>query len=74
MVNHIGSNMVSGHWHIPLREGALLDFAIVFPVSTETIEMKSLSDTAGTCETQMVECLENDVHICCRMGVTDAIA
>jgi hypothetical protein len=42
--------MVSGHWHIPLREAALLDFAIVFPESTETIERKSLSDTAGTCK------------------------
>jgi len=45
--------MVSGHWHIPLREAALLDFAIVFPESTETIERKSLSDTAGTCGAQM---------------------
>ena len=53
MENHIGSNMVSGHWHIPLREADLLDFAIVFPESTETIERKSLSDTAGTCGTQM---------------------
>jgi hypothetical protein len=53
--NHIGSNTVSGHWHIPLREAALLDFAIVFPESTETIERKSLSDTAGTCRTPQMD-------------------
>jgi hypothetical protein len=46
----MGSKMVSGHWHIPLREATLLDFAIVFPLSTETMDRKSLSDTAGTYE------------------------
>jgi len=46
----MGSKMVSGHWHIPLREATLLDFAIVFPLSTGTMDRKSLSDTAGTYE------------------------
>jgi hypothetical protein len=42
--------MVSGHWQIPLREAALLDFAVVLPLSTEIIERKNLSDTEGTCQ------------------------
>jgi hypothetical protein len=46
----MGSKMVSGHWHIPLREATLVDFAIVFPLSTETMERKSLSEMAGTCK------------------------
>jgi hypothetical protein len=38
-----------GVGHIPFRAAALLDLAIVLPVSTEIIEINSLSDTTGTC-------------------------
>jgi hypothetical protein len=51
--------MESGHWQIPLRAAALLDLAIVFPVSTETIERNSLSDTAGTWTARKLENLNS---------------
>lgn len=48
----IDSEKESVHWQVPPCTAVLLDFAIVFPVSTETIETKSLSQPLGTCHTQ----------------------
>ena len=45
----IDSDTVSVHWQFPFRADALLDFAIDLPVSTETIDTKSLSHPFGTC-------------------------
>lgn len=63
----MGSKIVSGHWHIPLREATLLDFAIVLPLSTETMERKSLSDTAGTYGKEWSESMRHrnkEIHTC----------
>jgi hypothetical protein len=48
--NQSDSKMESGHWQIPFRAAALLDLAIVLPVSTEIMDINSLSDTTGTCK------------------------
>lgn len=49
---HIDSDRVSLHWQLPLRTTALLDFAIAFPVSTETTDTNSLSHPLGTWKSQ----------------------
>lgn len=45
---HIVSEIESVHWQLPLCTSALLDFAIVFPVSTEIIDTTNLSQPFGT--------------------------
>lgn len=52
--NQIDSNQVSTHWQFPFLAGALLDFAICFPVSTEMMVTQSLSHPFGTCCDQII--------------------
>ena len=54
----IDSDMVSVHWQPSLRTTALLDFAIVFPVSTYTIETTNLSHPLGTWTTNIIRQLQ----------------
>ena len=48
---HMDSEKVSVHWQVPPRTVALLSFAAVFPVSTETRDKTSLSHPLGIYKT-----------------------
>lgn len=51
----IDSENVSIHRQFPFRAGALLDLAMVLPVSTKTTDTTSLSHPFGTCNSHITE-------------------